>query len=65
MTLDQLREMISQFDGCWGDMEVRAFDEDGRLRQIDINFEIGGVDSKDKYSMVGTPCLVGYGITAP
>lgn len=62
MKLYQLKNLVKELEELPDNLELKVFDEDGRLRDIDISVEVGGFDSKDKFSKVGKPCLVVYGV---
>ena len=65
MTLGQLKKMIQSLEensGAHDDLKIKVYTQNYRLCDFDIDLEIGGFDSKDKYSNVGNPCVLVLGI---
>ena len=57
MTLEQLRNAVADMSDFPGDLEL-VFNDEGRLQNGDIFFEVTGRDSKNKWCNVGTPVLL-------
>lgn len=64
MKLADLKKQIIELEarGVTDEFELKAFDDVQRLRDFDVSLELGGIDSKDKYSNVGRPCVVISGV---
>jgi len=58
MTLDDLRKMVSEMEDFPGNLTLVMYDDNFRLRDLSLDIEIAGRDSKDKYSRTGSPVLL-------
>ena len=68
MTLKELKDIVAKLEKQeipdtleLKVYELKVYNDIYRLVDFDISIEVGGIDSKDKHSSVGKPCLIVYG----
>ena len=57
MTLNDLRNLVATLEDFPGHLQLVVNDDD-RLRDAFVDFEVVGRDEKDKHCNVGTPVLL-------
>jgi hypothetical protein len=64
MTLKELKDIVAKLEKqeIPDTLELKVYNGINRLVDFNISIEMGGIDSKDKYSNVGHPCLIVYGV---